>query len=203
MKKYTCKACLKEYEIEDWRKPSSYCSRKCKDSKASSWLLKTSFIIENATDEEKLNRLKNNFEKFVIRKVDCWQWKGKSEKGYPKMTCRKKLGANLGHRASWLIYRGEIPYGLSVLHKCDNALCTNPDHLFLGSNEDNVNDMLSKKRNPRGSKVGTSKLDEDKVKQIKMLLEKDITGVEISERFGVTRTLVSYIKNGKAWKHIT
>jgi len=45
-----------------------------------------------------------NFEKYVVRKEGCWGWKGKSEKGYPKLTCRKALGANLGHRASWIIH---------------------------------------------------------------------------------------------------
>jgi hypothetical protein len=118
------------------------------------------------------------------------------------MTCRKSLGANQGHRAYWIIHHGEIPKGISVLHKCDNAICTNPDHLFLGTNEYNVNDMIEKKRNPIGSHIGTSKLNESQVLEIKSLLKKGISGVEISKKFGVTRTAISYINKNKTWKHI-
>lgn len=197
-----CKACNKEYEIENWRKPSSYCSRICQYSQASKWLLKTSFKIKEATEKEKKFRLEENFEKFVIRKNGCWGWKGKFQKGYPQMTCRKSLGANLGHRASWLIHKGEIPKGISVLHKCDNPSCTNIDHLFLGTNEDNVNDMISKKRNPRGSKVGTSKLNEENVKEIKMLIKLGESLSCIANKFHVTVQAISLIKNKKNWKHI-
>jgi hypothetical protein len=203
MKEYKCKNCGKFYKIENWRKPSSYCSRFCKDKMASTWLLKTSFKISEATEEEKVLRLKENYEKHVIRQNGCWDWKGKSQKGYPKMTCRKALGANLGHRASWIIHNGKIPSNLSVLHKCDNKICTNPHHLFLGTNEDNVNDMLSKKRNPMGSKVGTSKLMENQVKEIKYLIRDGKSSREIAEKFNVTYQAISLIKNGINWKHVT
>lgn len=202
MRKCICKTCKNEYEVEDWRKPSSYCSRKCKHKKASTWLLKTSFQIGKATQEEKIKRLSQNYEKHVIRKEGCWDWKGKSEKGYPKMTCRKALGANLGHRSSWIIHKGSIPFGLSVLHSCDNKICTNPDHLFLGTNEDNVNDMLYKKRNPIGSKVGTAKLDESKVSFIKRSISSGISLQELAKKFDVTYQAIALIKNGKNWKHV-
>ena len=198
-----CKACWKNYEVEKWReRKTSYCSVICRETKASSWLLKTSFKIEEATENEKIRRLAEHFEKYVIRKDGCWGWKGKNEKGYPKMTCRKKLGSNLGHRASWIIHYGKIPSELSVLHKCDNPICTNPEHLFIGTNEDNVNDMLEKRRNPIGSKVGTSKLDEEKVYSIKKLLKSGLGCKEISQKYNVTLQAISLIKNGKNWKHI-
>jgi len=176
---------------------------KCKNEKANTWLLKTSFIIEEATEEEKVSRLKKHYEKLVIRKEGCWDWKGKSEKGYPKMSCRKKLGANLGHRASWIIHYGKIPEDQCVLHKCDNKICTNPQHLFIGTNEDNVNDMLKKGRNPIGSKVGTSKLVEKDVIEIKKLLHLGKTSVEIAKDFNVTYQAIQLIKKNINWKHIT
>jgi len=203
MKNYTCKKCGKLYKVENWRKPSSYCSLNCKEKSASTWLLKTSFKINEATEKEKIERIKINFENLVIRKNDCWDWKGKIEKGYPVMTCRKALGANRGHRASWIIHNGKIPEGLSVLHKCDNKICTNPDHLFLGTNQDNVNDMLSKKRNPIGSNIGTSKLNEDQVKEIKISLSQDDTITHIAKKYSVTKQAIFLIKNGKTWKHVT
>lgn len=200
--KCICKTCKKEYEVECWRKISSFCSKECKYKKSSSWLLKNSFIIENATSQEKRERLKSHFDKQVIRKNGCWEWKGKSEKGYPKMTCRKKLGSNLGHRASWIIHNGDIPEGLSVLHGCDNKICTNPEHLFLGTNQDNVNDMLNKRRNPIGSKVGTSKLFEFQVKDIKIKLKNGISPCKLAKEYNVTLQAISLIKNGKNWKHV-
>lgn len=118
------------------------------------------------------------------------------------MTCRKALGANLGHRSSWIIHKGSIPFGLSVLHSCDNKICTNPDHLFLGTNEDNVNDMLYKKRNPIGSKVGTAKLDESKVSFIKRSISSGISLQELAKKFDVTYQAIALIKNGKNWKHV-
>lgn len=197
-----CKACNKNYEIETWRKPSFYCSRPCQYSKASTWLLKTSFKIDKATQEEKLSRLKDNYEKLVIRSDGCWGWKGQLERGYPKMTCRKSLGANLGHRASWIIHKGLIPKGMSILHKCDNRSCTNINHLFLGTHQDNVNDMITKKRNPIGSKVGTSKLNEDQVKEIKNLLKIGRSLTSIADKFDVTPQAIYLIRQEKNWKHV-
>jgi len=202
MRQCVCKTCQKDYEVEDWRKPSSYCSRPCKHKKASTWLLKTSFIISQSSPEEKLERLRKNFEKHVIRKEGCWGWNGKDSKGYPRMTCRKALGANLGHRASWIIHKGPIPDDLCVLHKCDNKICSNPDHLFLGTNMDNVNDMLSKKRNPIGTKVGTSKLTHENVVEIKKSLFNGVKASELARKFKVSANLIGHIKNNKTWKHV-
>ena len=197
-----CHICKKDYEIEAWRKSSKYCSAKCRDTRNVEFLLKTSFQIDLATDEEKKQRLKKSFEKCVIRKDGCWDWKGKSEKGYAKMTCRKALGANLGHRASWIIHHGKIPEALSVLHRCDNPICTNPEHLWLGTNEDNVNDMLSKSRNPIGSKVGTAKLSEENVISIKKDLAHGVECIAIARKYHVTPQAIHLIKNGKNWKHV-
>ncbi len=197
-----CKTCNKNYEIECWRKPSSYCSLKCKHEKASTWLLKTSFKIDEATEEEKINRLRQNYEKYVLRFEGCWGWKGKSKKGYPKMTCRKALGASLGHRASWIIHNGKIPDNLCVLHKCDNKICTNPEHLFLGTNIENVEDMLNKKRNPIGSAVGTAKLNEDQIKEIKNLLKLGSSLKSIADAFQVTSAAIYLIKKNRNWKHV-
>jgi hypothetical protein len=197
-----CKKCGKNYSVEQWRKPSSYCSNDCKRKQASTWLLNTSFNIGKANEQQKLDRLKQNFDKFVNRKSDCWDWTGRIEKGYPKLSCRKGLGANFGHRASWIIYYGEIPPGKSVLHKCDNPKCTNPDHLFLGTNADNINDMLIKQRNPKGSKVGTAKLNESNVLEIKKKLACGEKLVDIAKKYCVTIQAISMIKRNKNWKHI-
>jgi hypothetical protein len=88
--------------------------------------------------------------KVVIQRGDgCWLWDGQSDnsKGYGRFGLdNKKYRKMPAHRASWLINRGSIPPGKFVCHKCDNPPCVRPDHLFLGTNLDNVRDMMRKGR---------------------------------------------------------
>lgn len=76
---------------------------------------------------------------------DCWVWvKGANNSGYGLFyTSGKKIRA---HRFAWELFFGPIPPGLSVLHRCDVPPCVNPDHLFLGTNYDNIQDMIRKGR---------------------------------------------------------
>jgi len=82
-----------------------------------------------------------------VRKTKkCWLWTAATnEKGYGIFGVRKFT--DKAPRISWRLTRGPIPEKLFVLHHCDNPLCVNPDHLFLGTNNDNVRDMFNKKRN--------------------------------------------------------
>lgn len=88
----------------------------------------------------------------------CWEWTGyRDERGYGRLSSRvsgvtKTISA---HRLSWQIYKGEIPPGLCVLHKCDNPPCVNPDHLFLGNQRDNMLDCSSKGRLNNGNSLKT------------------------------------------------
>lgn len=77
--------------------------------------------------------------------TDCWVWIGcKNPKGYGQFWGQDKMiGA---HRYSWILKKGSIPNDLCVLHKCDNPPCVNPDHLFLGTQSDNMKDMAQKGR---------------------------------------------------------
>lgn len=77
----------------------------------------------------------------------CWEWTGATigHMGYGWM--RFDGRSQLAHRVSWLVYQGEIPDGMQVMHTCDNPVCVRPDHLCLGTNADNQADMVAKGRN--------------------------------------------------------
>lgn len=82
---------------------------------------------------------------------ECWNWTGaKKGAGYGHLSLNKAAYKSIfmgAHRFSWLLHFGEIPKEMIVCHKCDNMLCVNPKHLFLGTRKDNTQDMVQKNRN--------------------------------------------------------
>lgn len=143
----------------------------------------------------------------------CWLWTASSdESGYGRLN-GEASGQRFrsAHRASWLLHKGAVPSGLFVLHKCDTPACVNPEHLFLGTTQDNVSDKMAKGRHPRcapyaparGERCHGSKLTAPKVANIKMLFALGASGVAISEWFGVNKASASAIRRGTAWRHVS
>jgi len=95
------------------------------------------------------------WENQVIKNNDneCWGWNGALTDGYGQL--RFKLNGRMlrAHRVSYEIHFGKIPAGMFVCHKCDNPICSNPTHLFLGTNLDNLNDCIKKGRHPLFKKI--------------------------------------------------
>ena len=96
----------------------------------------------------------------VVKSDNCWEWTGKKQSsGHGQVILHrgaKQLGA---HRVSWEIHNGSIPKGMYVCHKCDNPSCMNPDHLFIGTNLDNIKDMWAKGRGKPPPDVKSSRTE--------------------------------------------
>lgn len=153
---------------------------------------------------ELIERFECKFDKLTN---GCWQWNAcKNNNGYGEFSM---MGSTMfAHRAAWTLYKGDIPktdnyHSICVLHKCDNRLCVNPEHLFLGTNHDNVKDMFKKGRNPdrKGKNNGKSKLTEENVMQIRKL-KKSKTYKEIANIFNVSESAIGHAATGRNWKHI-
>ena len=134
-------------------------------------------------------------------KDNCWNWTGPisgSGSGYGHIFINKKYWR--AHRLVWKLTHGVIPKGIHVLHKCDNTRCVNPNHLFLGTHRDNINDMMHKGRQTRGTRTGTNKLSESDVREIRKRAAAGEETVELAKEFGiVTRTAWS-VATKRSWK---
>lgn len=132
----------------------------------------------------------------------CWQWTGGlGDEGYGTIRPFYKQTFK-AHRASWIIHNGPIPNGFQVLHRCDNRGCVNPNHLFIGSNEDNVRDKLSKGRaGCLGGELHPGALTDWKnVHSIRALYNSGgITQRELSAMFGIARRTISHIVCEDHW----
>jgi len=139
-----------------------------------------------------------------VEKTDsCWIWKAKSIcDGYGFIKVNK---VNIrAHRFSYELHYGKFDNNLHVLHKCDNRLCVCPDHLFLGTNKDNVDDKVFKDRQAKGSENGNSILSENDVLEIKELLKYKYYGYirNMMKKYNVSERCILDIKTGRTWKHI-
>lgn len=145
--------------------------------------------------------LQERIEDSIVRITEsgCWIWmKHLDISGYGKIRIGKMFKA---HRASWMAFRGEIPAGMWVLHRCDIRCCVNPDHLFIGNCADNVHDMMRKgrARNPNGECNSNVKLTEQQVIEIR---SSGLGCVAVSRKYGICPSTASAIKSKKIWKHI-
>jgi len=139
------------------------------------------------------------------RQSGCLEWvRGIEGRGYGMAWHEgKQIKA---HRLSWILFLGELPKwsgyksAACVLHSCDNPKCVNPDHLFLGTQSENVADRKAKGRTARqcGEKHGMSVLNDLAVNEIR---NSNLRGVELAGIYKVSQATISLIKSGKRWAH--
>lgn len=144
----------------------------------------------------------------------CWLWYGSLRSdGYGQFRAGNKL--RKAHRVAYEAYRGPIPDGLHVLHRCDVRACVSPFHLFLGTNADNMADRNAKGRQakgdasgsrthpesrPRGEKQRQAKLTDANVLAIRAAIGK--TQRQIASAHGVSKTLIGQVRRREIWSHI-
>lgn len=139
--------------------------------------------------------LEQRFWSKVLVTDGCWVWVGALNRdGYGRFYFQYHNFPV--HRLAYEMLVGEIPKGMNVCHHCDNPACVNPAHLFVGSHADNMRDRNSKSRQSRGSKRPAAKLTEE---MIPLIRADQRTQCEIAADYGVTQSVISEIKTGKAW----
>lgn len=147
---------------------------------------------------------------------ECWNWKlSIASMGYGQVRMRGKTLHC--HRVAWMLANGPIDEGMFILHKCDNKSCCNPNHLFQGTQRDNVEDMINKNRHSHGEKHSEvmkntaskgenhyrSRLNATQVKQIREIHEIGELGYgPIARQFGVSTGTIQAIVSRRNWKHI-
>lgn len=187
-----CIQCQKSFKI--W--PSDlnyikaiYCSNRCQHE----WQNQPHRVLEKF-----LSLIEINIE------TECWEWQGvKNELSYG-IFCTNKLKIR-AHRYAWELFRQPIPSGLFLCHHCDNPACINPDHMFVGTQADNVKDMEKKGRRRNkpqpGEKNYFAKLNEEQVRTI-FFYKGHMSAKEMATLFHITTAAIWFIWSGRTWKHL-
>lgn len=142
---------------------------------------------------------------------ECWEWTGwRSTPNYGMFSVGQT--EFLTHRLMFFIKNGMLPPHLKVCHRCDNPPCCNPDHLFLGTQNDNVQDMIKKGRMgacglppeliKRGSACTTARFNEEQVMEMRRLYADGMTQKELAIRYDVGSAWMCRLVHRKIWAHV-
>ncbi len=170
-------------------------------------------LANDPKQAEYLNVLLRKFWPLVDKSAgpdSCWPWLGKrmsGDCGYGLICC---VGSDTrhrqekAHRASWMVAHGcEVPKGMFVCHRCDNPPCVNPDHLFLGTPDDNAKDMKAKMRGTYGERNRDVVLTESNVISVRnRYADGGVTMAKLADEYGVSRSHMWGVVHGTFWKHI-
>lgn len=193
----TCEACGQSYpkkrgvSMPQWER-SRACSRRCA----------TALGQRNRKWPSKEERFWSKVDKSASHgpNGDCWPWLGAMlPDGYGHFRDGDKVRP--AHVVAFEIENGPLPVGMNGLHSCDFRRCVNPAHVFAGTHQDNMDDMVAKGRGnaPRGTEHHDVKLTEDQVRAIRLDPRKQR---DIAESYGVSQSAIMMIKTRRNWRHI-
>lgn len=129
----------------------------------------------------------------------CWIWMGMiSRYGYGRFTFGTKTNFS-AHRTSYELKYGKIPDGMLALHHCDVKCCVNPDHIFIGTQQENMTDKVTKNRQAKGESHGMSKLTKEQATEAKFSGAKTS---ELAKKFNCSAVMIRQIRSGHYWKHL-
>lgn len=142
----------------------------------------------------------DRFYRYVTKTDSCWVWHGgRTKRGYGCFYLNGTL--RLAHRVSWFFETGQFPPAqIEVCHSCDNPSCVRPDHLFLGTRQNNAEDCWIKGRMDVGERRYNAKLTPSVVFWIRANLS--VENRAMAKRLNVSESLISRIKLNKCWKHL-
>ncbi len=144
----------------------------------------------------------------VDKSNECWIWMGslastrRGHKGYGNFTIAKGKSA-LAHRFAYELTYGPIPKGMYICHRCNDSHCVNPEHLYVGTPQDNVNDREVAGHSAKGARVAGSKLIESQVREIREKYNRGgVTFSELADEYGVRSSSIYQVIKRLSWKHI-
>lgn len=138
----------------------------------------------------------------VGTKAECWLWNGTIDAGGYGVFSVGHSTKFRAHRIAWALENGD-PGELHVCHRCDNPMCVNPSHMFLGTMRDNQADKVAKGRQAKGERIAGSRLTEREVADIRASYDQGTsTQRELARRHGVSVGTINYVVNRKGWNHV-
>lgn len=144
--------------------------------------------------------IEKRFQKYIVidPETGCHNWTGAKDKdGYGLIKYNGKMIRV--HRLVYERHNGEIPEEQCVLHECDNPPCCNPEHLRLGTQKDNSEDMVGKGRQSKGEKNGRVKLTKEQVIEIRAITK---PLMQLAEEYGISFGQIGKIKRRERWRHV-
>ena len=130
----------------------------------------------------------------------CWLWTGGKVMGYAVSSIPNPQRQIRLHRWMWEREHGPIPDGLLVCHRCDVRNCANPQHLFLGTNTDNLKDMAAKGRSTHGAKNPAARLTEEQVVAIRATV--GLSQLQLAAKFNVSKGAIKHIQKRRTWQRV-